>query len=138
MNVLPILIVMLLGAGTAWAQESAPAASAPTEAVKPEPKAAPPVKAVSLEEAYRREYAFLQAQKKELSKRVQAFSAQAVSAEKRLRNKISALEQKNIDLAAQEDRLRTELTESEQKDISSSENDELLDMTFSQANASLA
>lgn len=94
-------------------------------------------KKVSLEAIYKREFAFLQEQKKELEKRLRSFKSQAANAEKSIQRKIDTLERKNIELSAQDDGLRTSLSAAEHKDDVVNDNNELLEMTYSQANASL-
>jgi biopolymer transport protein ExbB len=116
------------------AQTQAPipvqAAPAPNAEPKKEPR-------VSLEATYKREFAFLQAQKKELEQRLKSFKAQADNAEKSIQRKIDSLEQKNIELSAKEDNLRTSLTDAERKGDVLNDSSDLLQMTYSQGNASL-
>ncbi|MGZ8239902.1 MAG: MotA/TolQ/ExbB proton channel family protein [Methylobacter sp.] len=120
-----------------FAQEAQAQASAPVQAT-PAPKTEPKKETrVSLESAYKREFAFLQAQKKELEKRLTSFKSQADNAEKTIQRKIDSLEQKNIELSAQDDKLRTSLTDAERKDDVLNDSSDLLQMTYSQGNASL-
>lgn len=135
-----LLIGCLLS--TAWvlpgvaqeAQKQAPASEQAAPAPKKEPKKDA---RVSLEAVYKREFAFLQAQKKELEKRLNSFKSQAKNTEKTIQRKIDSLEQKNIELSAKEDKFRTSLADAERNDDVLNDNSDLLQMTYSQGNASL-
>ncbi|WAK01440.1 MotA/TolQ/ExbB proton channel family protein [Methylobacter sp. YRD-M1] len=122
---------------TGLAQEAQSQTAAPAQAA-PVPKEAPKKETRdSLEAAYKREFAFLQAQKKELEQRLKSFKAQADNTEKTIRQKIDSLEQKNIELSANEDKFRTSLADAERKDDVLNDSSDLLQMTYSQGNASL-
>jgi biopolymer transport protein ExbB len=115
-------------------QKQAPASAQAAPAPKEEPKKE---MRGSLEAVYKREFAFLQAQKKELEQRLNSFKSQADNTEKTIQRKIDSLEQKNIELSAKEDKFRTSLADAERKDEVLNDSSDLLQMTYSQGNASL-
>lgn len=114
-------------------QQVTSSAQTPAQATTPAP-----AKGLSLEASYKREYAFLQAEKTELQNRLQSFNVKAAAAEKVLQQKTVTLGQQNVVLSAKEEAVREELTKAEQVGVLVSENNDLLDMTYSQANATLA
>jgi len=107
------------------------------------PKTAKPLKAdgaadaATLSAAYKREFAFLDEQKRELNKRLAEFKSKRNSTEQTLLQRINALERENLALTTQEDELRSRLTSAEHRDDSLKERSELLEMTYSQANSTL-
>ncbi len=136
-KILTLLTCLLLASSTSAQQTAEPAAStpAPTPVAK---KANNKPKAVDLKTAYKREYAFLDAQKRELQKTVQAFKAKARKDERQLIAKIARLEQGSVDRSEQIDELSSELNEAEQQTSVGAERDEMLQMTYSQAESTLA
>lgn len=100
-------------------------------------KAAGVADTATLSTAYKREFAFLEEQKRELSRRLAEFKSKRNSTEQTLLQRINALERENLKLTTQEDELRSRLTAAEHKDDSLKERSELLDMTYSQANSTL-
>ncbi|MDD2759005.1 MAG: MotA/TolQ/ExbB proton channel family protein [Methylomonas sp.] len=134
-----LLVIGLLGCTmlrAGFAEESVTAAVQDKQAVpKAETKKESPV---SLDVAYKAEFAFLQAQKKELESRLGSFKSQAGSAENAIKQKIAGLEQISVAMSAKEDKLRASLAGAEHKDESLNDSNELLQMTYSQGNASLA
>ncbi|GAB4260745.1 MAG: MotA/TolQ/ExbB proton channel family protein [Methylomicrobium sp.] len=114
----------------------APTANAPV--AKADENVQPVVSdAETLAAAYKREFAFLAEQKRELTERLKEFRANSQKAEQSLRQRIAATERENIELSNREDSLRTQLTTAEHKDESLHERSELLEMTYSQANSTL-
>ncbi len=132
--------------GTAWAETSAPAnkpaqqqtnngASAKqTKSVK---KAEPKVKKVDLKTAYKREFAFLQSQKKELRKRLAEFKAKSRKDVGRQQAKIRGLENETVFLSGKTQELQSQLAESERAIAAMEERSEVLEMTYEQAESSL-
>lgn len=114
---------------------------APAPGAKPAAKQvnapATPSDAETLAAAYKREFAFLAEQKRELNNRLREFRARSGQTEQSLRQRISMLERENLSQANQEDNLRTQLTAAEHKEESLHERSELLEMTYSQANSTL-
>lgn len=126
---------------TAESSQAAPAtaaASVPADD-KSAAKTAPPAvnDAATLMAAYKREFAFLEAQKRELEGRLQAFRAKSQQAEQALKQKIASLERENVNMSQREDDLRSALNSAERKDEALTERNELLEMTYSQANSTL-
>lgn len=101
------------------------------------PAASGTADAATLSAAYKREFAFLDEQKRELNKRLAEFKSKRNSAEQTLLQRINSLERENLKLTTQEDELRSQLTAAEHKDDSLQERSELLEMTYSQANSTL-
>ena len=95
------------------------------------------VNPVDLKTAYKREYAFLDAQKMQLKKHLQAFKAKAKRDERKLLNKISALERGSVNRADQIDQISSQLNTAENKNVAGIERDEALQMTYSQAESTL-
>lgn len=108
-------------------------AAAPAVKKKPAPKAA----SVSLETAYKREYAFLAAQKKELEKRIQSYKTESRKEQNKVEAEISQLEQSTVNNSALIENLEQQLAEAERQDVAMSERSEVLDMTFTQAGSTL-
>ncbi|MDP1697727.1 MAG: MotA/TolQ/ExbB proton channel family protein [Xanthomonadaceae bacterium] len=107
----------------------------PATAPAPTPAAAPPT--VSLEQAYKKEYAFLQAQKRELSERV----AQTHNALERdrgaLQGQINALESRVLAAKSQAETLSNELVRGDEQAQVAEDNRELVNVTIEQARATL-
>ncbi|NOQ16993.1 MAG: flagellar motor protein MotA [Methyloprofundus sp.] len=95
------------------------------------------VKSVDLKTAYKREYVFLDAQKRELKQRLVNFKSKAKTDERNLLNKISALERGSVSRASKIDRMSTQMNDAENKSMTGMERDEVLQMTYSQAEATL-
>lgn len=93
--------------------------------------------AVNLETAYKREYAFLEAQKRELSERLKNYQASAQREEQSLSAKINALERSTIERSAKIDQLNAQLAESERKEASVSERHDALETMYLQAEMTL-
>jgi biopolymer transport protein ExbB len=144
-----VLISVLLMATThaAYAQEDKKAITAENVSVSaPEEKsgAASPKKpgsskqeAVNLETAYKREYAFLEAQKRELTERLKNYQGTANRDEQVLNNKINALERNSVERSVKIDQLTAQLAEVERKEAAGTERSDTLETTFLQAEASL-
>jgi len=110
-------------------QKSSVTKNAPTAAIQAKP--------VDLKTAYKREYAFLDAQKRELQKRLSQFKVNANSDERILLNKINVLERGSVTRSDQIDQMSTEFNLAEQGSNTGVERDEALQMTYSQAEATL-
>lgn len=92
---------------------------------------------VNLETAYKREYAFLEAQKRELSERLKNYQASASREEQTLSHKISALERGSVERSARIDQLNAQLSEAERKEAAVTERSDALEITYAQAEATL-
>ena len=102
-----------------------------------ESAAAAPVKSVSVEEAYQKEFAFLTAQKRELSEQLKALKAQSEREQNRLANEVATLQARVIAAENSTERLGDELNVADQAALSNQENSDLLQATFSQAQITL-
>lgn len=124
-------------AGNVGAEETAvatlPAATQPAAAAKEKPAA----KKIDLKTAYKREFAFLQSQKRELGKRLAEFKAKARVDEAKLQAKIAGLERNTVRLAAEVQDMESQLSESERAAAAMEERSEALNMTYQQAESSL-
>lgn len=92
---------------------------------------------ITLETAYKREYAFLDAQKRELAARLKHYQSNTRSEEQALSNKIKALERESIERSAKIDQLNTLLAEAERKEAAAFERSDTLEITYAQAESTL-
>jgi len=92
---------------------------------------------VSLETAYKREYAFLEAQKRELSERLKTYQSSAAREEQALSARIAALERSSVDRSAKIDQMTAQLSEAERKEAAVTERNDALETTYLQAGATL-
>ena len=113
--------------GPAPGQEQAAAAPLP----------APPAPSVSIEDAYRKEFAFLEAQKRELAGRLEQTRRAFEADRERLEGEIRRLESRALAAKSEAEALADELVLIEQRSASLAENTELLAITFDQARATL-
>jgi len=112
-------------------QATGQAAGSPAQAPAPEPQQP------SLEQAYQREFAFLQGQKRELEQRL-AQMQETVQAEKsRLQSDIRSLEGEVVEMRSRADRLEDLVFESERAVQAARDNTDLLAATFTQADFTL-
>lgn len=127
-----LLIALALGAcsASAAAQDARPAA-APAPATLPAPT-------VSLEAAYKKEYAFLEAQKRELVARIADVTRQLERDRARLDDEIGALEAAALAARAETEALSEALARAEQAAQANADNADMLAATFDQARATLA
>ena len=103
----------------------------------PQQPAAPEQQQPSLEQAYQREFAFLQGQKRDLEQRL-AQMQETVQAEKsRLQSDIRSLEADVVEMRGRADRMDDLLFESERAVEAARENSDLLGATFTQADFTL-
>ena len=110
-----------------------PAASVPPAAVPAEP--AP---RVSIEDAYRKEYAFLEAQKRELSSRLAKVRADFERDRARLRSDVDRLEAQLLAARGRGEAINEALAKAELAEQAGVETRELLDATYTQAQSTLA
>jgi biopolymer transport protein ExbB len=116
---------------TAPSPTAAPATAAPTAAAAPAPT-------VDLAAAYRKEYAFLTAQKADLSARLTATRGDYEQDRARLEAEVAALEDRVSGSRAEAEALTDQLARSERESEVNTASSELLLATFEQAQASLA
>lgn len=114
--------------------------SAPEEKpgiASPKKQSLPKQEAVNLETAYKREYAFLEAQKRELIDRLKNYQSSVSREEQALSNKINSLERSSVERSAKIDQLNAQLTEVERKEAAVTERGDALETTYLQAEATL-
>ncbi|MBK6617575.1 MAG: MotA/TolQ/ExbB proton channel family protein [Nitrosomonas sp.] len=92
---------------------------------------------VNLETAYKREFAFLEAQKRELTERLRSYQASVNREEQALNGRIGALERGSVERSAKIDQLTAQLSEVERKEAAVSERSDALETTYLQAEATL-
>ena len=117
--------------------EDASAAEEKVEAAPPKKQTSPKQDAVNLETAYKREFAFLEAQKRELTERLKNYQASAVREEQALSGKITALERSSVERSAKIDQFTAQLTEVERKEAAVTERNDALENTYLQAEVTL-
>jgi biopolymer transport protein ExbB len=108
----------------------------PSQAQESEPKPAQDA-AQSLADAYRREYAFLDGQKRQLEQLRADFQRQATAQEKQLEDKIAALQRQVLDLSQEIKRQKDAIAEAEKRIEATQENASLLETTLTQAKTTL-
>ncbi|MCC7092242.1 MAG: MotA/TolQ/ExbB proton channel family protein [Nitrosomonas sp.] len=91
----------------------------------------------NLETAYKREYAFLEAQKRELTERLRTYQTTANREEQALNNKIGGLERNSVSRSIKIDQLTAQLNEVERKEAAATERNDILGTTLLQAEATL-
>ncbi|MDT8438640.1 MAG: MotA/TolQ/ExbB proton channel family protein [Wenzhouxiangellaceae bacterium] len=128
-----MLVLMLALSATVPAQEPAPTDPAAAETRTPLPEPQQP----SLEQAYQREFAFLQGQKRDLEQRLANTSVQIEAEKSRLQGEIRTLENRVIEVRARADRLEDLVFESERSVEAARENSDALAATFIQADFTL-
>lgn len=142
-----ISLLFVAMANTAYSKENkstdsseAVSVSAPEEkpsVASPKKQNSPKQETVNLETAYKREYAFLEAQKRELIDRLKNYQANANREEQALSSKINGLERSSVERSAKIDQLSAQLSEVERKEASVTERSDALETTYLQAEATL-
>ncbi|BCX82556.1 biopolymer transport protein ExbB [Methylomarinovum caldicuralii] len=130
-----ILLFAFLSAFTSLA-----AAAEPPPAPAPAPKAETGQKMEepeTLEQAYKREFAFLDTQRRELQRLLQTLQHDNQRQKARLTNQIDRLQRQILDLTLEAKRLEEAILEAEKQQQSLQENASLLEMTLTQAKTSL-
>ncbi len=135
------LLLALLMTSVVVAQDEAPAdASTAIEATPAAAQAQPPapqVQAPSLEQAYQREFAFLQGQKTDLERRLARLQDRMAVEQQQLETEIRALEAEVVSMGGNADRLEDRVFESELAVDTARENTDVLASTFVQADFTL-
>ncbi len=129
-----LLLLAALLVSPVYSQEQVPANE--PEASAPSPAAAPTA-TISLEDAYQREFAFLEAQKRELQGRLQQIRDNAEREKTTLENEVQRLENQLINTRANTEQSADLLAQSERQVDTNAENSQLLESTFLQAGATL-
>ena len=110
---------------------------ATVETIGPPKQSASNQQAINLETAYKREYAFLEAQKRELAQRLSRYQSNTKKEEQALNNRINVLERSSIERSAKIDQLNSQLFEAERTGAAVEERVDTLEITYSQAEAAL-
>ncbi|MCH9639151.1 MAG: MotA/TolQ/ExbB proton channel family protein [Betaproteobacteria bacterium] len=92
---------------------------------------------IDLETAYKREYAFLEAQKRELSERLKRYQSSTKAEQQKVNNRIHVLERDSVTRSAKIDQLNILLAEAERSEAAVFESSDSLGLTYSQAEAAL-
>jgi biopolymer transport protein ExbB len=131
MKLFQIALIALTFAAPLSAQDEKPApAPAPAPALAPSPP-------VSVDEAYRKEFAFLSAQKRELATQLEKQKAAAAQQQAALNNEIAALEARVLALDTESQNLADQTTVAEESALANEETSSLLEATFAQAASSM-
>lgn len=117
-----------------YAQQGDAAPVAPAAAAAP---AAAPT-SVSIEQAYKREYAFLESQKRELAERLARVEQQFERDRSRLEGEVSALEGRALAARSEAEALADELVRVEQAALAEADSGALVEATVEQARATLS
>lgn len=133
------LVMTLAFAGHAPAQDEQPSAEGGTaaEVAPPVPPANPLKTRDELEAAYQREYAFLEAQLRDLQQRLGEFRTEAAAAEVRKEAAIDRTEGEYINLQSRGERLNDLLADAERQVATVEESRSTLEATFMQASSTL-
>ncbi|MFB6358219.1 MAG: hypothetical protein ABEJ96_04195, partial [Thiohalorhabdaceae bacterium] len=91
----------------------------------------------NLEKAYKREFAFLEAQKKSLQERLAQFESRAEAERGDLESQVQALKAKAVRLKTRMENVRESLDQAEERLKSNQSSQEVLRATFTQAGATL-
>ncbi len=139
---IPTLVAALVLASTsAWAQTRpdapGPAASPNGSSATTGEGSAPDSPNMSLRDAYKREFAFLAGQKRQLAERLGQVERQTREEDRKLQAEIQALESKLLGLEAKNQSTRESLVEAEQTQMSSTDDEQLVEATLQQALATL-
>ncbi|MBS3824807.1 MAG: MotA/TolQ/ExbB proton channel family protein [Wenzhouxiangellaceae bacterium] len=144
------LSLFLLFFATAWAQEDSTRAGDDSAAGIDEPSVAeessaqesaavpaPEPQQPSLEQAYQREFAFLQGQKRDLEQRLARLEESIETEKSQLQSEIRSLESEVVEMRGRADRMDDLLLESERAVQAARENSDVLAATFTQADFTL-
>ena len=135
--IVPIVLLAVAGLpALTLAQESQPGADQAAENVKTI-KINPNRSLGELEAAYQKEYAFLDAQIRDLQKRLDEFKASAAEDERKGQAAIDQVESAYVALQDKGDRLNRLLTEAEREARAVEDSQDVLEATFAQAGATL-
>ncbi|MER2512440.1 MAG: MotA/TolQ/ExbB proton channel family protein [Nitrosomonas ureae] len=144
LSILALLIILPNMVSAQDQKDTGATGNIPVAVPEKKPESAPVQKpdstrqdSVNLETAYKREYAFLEAQKRELTERLRNYQASANREEQALNGRVNALERSSVDRSARIDQLSIQLNESERREAAVMERSDALETTYLQAEASL-
>ena len=133
MNARSALLLAALLATPAFAQEAAPPATPPAAPAAAEPA----LPQVSIEDAYRKEFAFLEAQKRELEARIGQIRREFEADRARLDGEVANLEAAVLAAQSRAEQAQDELARAEQQGQVSVDNQDLITATLDQARSTL-
>ncbi len=139
-NVVAVALALagLVAAGTAVGQTGSPPAAPQAKPAAPRPAAkaaAPP--ATDLAQAYKREYAFLEAERSNLQKRLKELEAEAERRVRAAKQEVERLQGEILDTSVQSDRLNQLLTDSDRQVERLQEGTDVVDSLLAQASSRL-
>jgi len=134
-SVLLTMVLILAGPGLLQAQEDP--SSAATQPPPPVPAANPLKTRDELQAAYQKEYAFLEAQVRDLNTRLTEFDKNSREAEQNKEAEIDLIEGEMIAMQSRSDRVNDLLAEADRQFTSVEDGRSLLEATFSQSGATL-
>lgn len=129
-----LLLSLLAWAASPMAQETA--APAATSANAPAP-AQQPATGMSVEDAYLKEFAFLEAQRRQLEQRIADARSKNAAARSELESAVNELQNAVVRLDSQVERANEQLGQSEEQVTANADNREVLAATFQQAGVTL-
>lgn len=130
-----LALILALWVAQASSQEAAPETAAP---VPPTPAPAEPAApTMSVEEAYLKEFAFLEAQRRQLEQRIADTRGKNETARAGLEAQVNELQNAVVRLDSQVDRANEQLGQSEEQVQANADNREVLAATFQQAGVTL-
>ncbi|MGD2127665.1 MAG: MotA/TolQ/ExbB proton channel family protein [Lysobacterales bacterium] len=132
-----VLLTFMCLPAVLQAQQQPESTGAPAPAQQPVPEANPLKTQDELEAAYQKEYAFLEAQLRDLQARVNQFDAEAKKSEGEKEAKIDRVEGELINLQSKADRINDLTTAAERQVADVQENRDTLEATFLQAGSTL-
>ena len=128
------LLGSALAIGAGWVQAQTPGS---TQGQASSPAAQPVAANVSVEDAYKREFAFLEAQKRALEKRISEVKRDFERDRSRLESEVQRLEAAALAAQQRSESMAAELLKVDQQALANADNSELLLATFEQARATL-
>lgn len=136
-RLIPLLLALpMLASPAAWAQQSANEQAA--EPTQPAVPAANPLKTRDqLQAAYQKEYAFLEAQVRDLQRRLAAFDAESREAERAKEAAIDRVEGEYVDMQSRAERANDLITEAERQVNAVQDSRDTLEATYLQAGSTL-
>ncbi|MEM9532018.1 MAG: MotA/TolQ/ExbB proton channel family protein [Pseudomonadota bacterium] len=132
-----LLFASLLGAASLAPPAALSQEEATPEVTAPVQTAAPAPQGRSVEEAYQREFAFLEAQRRELERLIEQTRNRNAQARDALANEVDALQRSVVRLDSDADRIEEQVNTSEEQALANADNREILAATFQQAGVTL-
>ncbi|MEM1090036.1 MAG: MotA/TolQ/ExbB proton channel family protein [Pseudomonadota bacterium] len=132
-----LLAGLLLQPSVSLAQDQAADESVSQPPVQQAPAPAPAPQGRSVEEAYQREFAFLEAQRRELERLIEQTKSRNAQASNALQAEVDALQRSVVRLDSQADAVDEQVNASEEQALANADNRAILAATFQQAGVTL-